>query len=264
MATQLLFLAKGRGITTFLIGHVTKDGSLAGPKSLEHIVDTVLYFEGEKRQHHRIVRAVKNRFGAVSELGVFEMTETGLHRRCPTRRRCSWPSGRWDRRARRWWRPLEGTRPMLVEVQALVSPTSFGTPRRMALGVDANRTNLLLAVLEKRVGLELMSDDVFVSVAGGLRGQRAGGRPGRGGGRRLVVPQPRRCPPHTVVFGEVGLAGRGARDRPARAPRARGGASWASRAACCPSRNLPLDVPGIELVGVSSLEGALERLFDED
>src|SRR4029453_2569159 len=148
VATQLLFVAKGRGITTFLIGHVTKDGNLAGPKSLEHIVDTVLYFEGEKRQHHRIVRAVKNRFGAVSEMGVFEMTGAGLQ---PVAN----PSALFLAE-RKEGSPgsavgatVEGSRPMLVEVQALVSPTSFGTPRRMALGVDPNRTNLLLAVLEK-------------------------------------------------------------------------------------------------------------------
>src|SRR5437762_5786859 len=167
VATQLLMLAKGRGVTTFLIGHVTKDGALAGPKSLEHIVDTVLYFEGERHQHHRIVRAVKNRFGAVSEVGVFEMTGTGLQA-------VGNPSALFlsERLAgspgSAVVATVEGTRPMLVEIQALVSPTSFGNPRRMAIGLDVNRTTLLMAVLEKRVGLQLLGDDVFVSVAGGL------------------------------------------------------------------------------------------------
>ena len=260
VATQLLFLAKGRGITTFLIGHVTKDGNLAGPKSLEHIVDTVLYFEGEKRHHHRIVRAVKNRFGAVSELGVFEMTETGL---VPVPN----PSALFLAE-----RPvgspgsavvatMEGSRPMLVEVQALVSPTSFGTPRRMSLGVDPNRTNLLLAVLEKRVGLELMSDDVFVSVAGGLEVSE----PAVDLGVAAAVASSfrnRALPAHTAVFGEVGLAGE-VRAIGQPALRAREAALMGFRRCLLPARNLPLEVPGLDLVGVTSLEGALERLFDE-
>src|SRR3982751_1896462 len=151
-ATQLLFAAKGQNIPTFLVGHVTKDGNLAGPKALEHIVDTVLYFEGEKHHAHRVVRAVKNRFGAVSELGVFEMTSTGLQ---PVAN----PSALFlSERAEgspgsAVVATVEGSRPMLVEVQALVSPTSFGNPRRMAVGVDQSRTTMLLAVLEKRVGL---------------------------------------------------------------------------------------------------------------
>jgi DNA repair protein RadA/Sms len=154
-------------VTIFLIGHVTKDGSLAGPKSLSTSWTPVLYFEGEKRQHHRIVRAVKNRFGAASELGVFEMTGAGL-------KPVANPSALFLSE-RLEGTPgssvvatLEGSRPVLVEIQALVSPTSFGNPRRTSIGLDANRTTLLLAVLEKRVGLELLTDDVFVSVAGGL------------------------------------------------------------------------------------------------
>jgi DNA repair protein RadA/Sms len=261
VATQLLFLAKGRGITTFLIGHVTKDGNLAGPKSLEHIVDTVLYFEGEKRQHHRIVRAVKNRFGAVSELGVFEMTEKGLVA-VPNPSALFLAERPVGSPGSAVVATLEGTRPMLVEVQALVSPTSFGTPRRMALGVDANRTNLLLAVLEKRVGLELMSDDVFVSVAGGLEVNE----PAADLGVAAAVASSfrnRALPAHTVVFGEVGLAGE-VRAIGQPALRAREAALMGFRRCLLPARNLPLDVPGLELVGVSSLEGALERLFDAD
>jgi DNA repair protein RadA/Sms len=261
VATQLLFLAKGRGITTFLIGHVTKDGSLAGPKSLEHIVDTVLYFEGEKRQHHRIVRAVKNRFGAISELGVFEMTEKGLEP-VPNPSALFLAERPVGSPGSAVVATIEGSRPLLVEVQALVSPTSFGTPRRMALGVDPNRTNLLLAVLEKRVGLELMSDDVFVSVAGGLEVNE----PAADLGVAAAVASSfrnRALPAHTVVFGEVGLAGE-VRAIGQPALRAREAALMGFRRCLLPSRNLPLDLPGLELIGVSSLEGALERLFDAD
>ena len=260
VATQLLFVAKGRGITTFLIGHVTKDGSLAGPKSLEHIVDTVLYFEGEKRQHHRIVRAVKNRFGAVSELGIFEMTGAGLQ---PVAN----PSALFlaERQAGAAGSAvvatMEGTRPMLVEVQALVSPTSFGTPRRMSLGIDPNRTNLLLAVLEKRVGLELLGDDVFVSVAGGLEVDE----PAADLGVAAAVASSfrnRPLPAQTVLFGEVGLGGevRGAGQA---GLRVREAAQMGFTRCLLPARNVPDEAPpGIRLTGVHTLEEALERLAD--
>jgi DNA repair protein RadA/Sms len=166
-AAELLYFAKSTGTPVFLIGHVTKEGNLAGPKALEHMVDTVLYFEGERHYAHRLVRATKNRYGAAGELGVFEMTGSGLN---PVAN----PSGLFLSE-----RPeqapgsvvvcsLEGTRPLLAELQALVSRSSFGYPRRVALGVDSNRVALLLAVLEKRVGLKLSSEDVFVNVAGGL------------------------------------------------------------------------------------------------
>jgi DNA repair protein RadA/Sms len=260
VATQLLFVAKGRGITTFLIGHVTKDGSLAGPKSLEHIVDTVLYFEGEKRQHHRIVRAVKNRFGAVSELGVFEMTGSGL-------KPVANPSALFlaERQAGSPGSSvvctIEGSRPMLVEVQALVSPTSFGTPRRMAIGLDQNRTSLLLAVLEKRVGLELLGDDVFVSVAGGLEVDE----PAADLGVAAAVASSfrnRPLPPNTVLFGEVGLGGevRGAAQSALRVKEA---AQMGFTRCVLPARNVPDEsLPGIRLIGVNTLEEALDRLTD--
>ena len=138
-ATQLLFAAKGQNIPTFLVGHVTKDGNLAGPKALEHIVDTVLYFEGEKHHAHRVVRAVKNRFGAVSELGVFEMTGGGLRAPCPIRRSCSSPSARPNAPGSAVLCCVEGSRPLLVEVQALVSTSTYGNARRMASGLDQNR-----------------------------------------------------------------------------------------------------------------------------
>src|SRR2546422_9057478 len=167
VAAQFLMLAKTRGIPVFLIGHVTKDGSIAGPRALEHIVDTVLYFEGERHHNHRIVRATKNRFGAANEVGVFEMTGAGLIA-------VANPSQMFLQE-----RPvdvagsvatacMEGTRPMLVEIQALVSSTKYGTGRRMTQGVDQSRVALLIAMLEKRAGLQLLGDDVFVNIAGGV------------------------------------------------------------------------------------------------
>jgi DNA repair protein RadA/Sms len=261
VATQLLFVAKQRGITTFLIGHVTKDGSLAGPKSLEHIVDTVLYFEGEKRQHHRVVRAVKNRFGAVSELGVFEMTGTGLEP-VPNPSALFLAERNEGASGSAVVSTLEGSRPMLVEVQALVSPTSFGTPRRMSLGIDPNRTNLLLAVLEKRVGLELLGDDVFVSVAGGLEVDE----PAADLGVAAAIASSfrgRPLPPQTVAFGEVGLGGevRGAGQA---VLRIREAAQMGFTRCVLPARNVPEDAdPGIRLVGVATLEEALEALLQD-
>jgi DNA repair protein RadA/Sms len=257
VATQLLFVAKGRGITTFLIGHVTKDGSLAGPKSLEHIVDTVLYFEGEKHHHHRIVRAVKNRFGAVSELGVFEMTEAGLQA-VPNASALFLAERLPGSPGSAVVATLEGSRPVLVEVQALVSPTSFGTPRRMSIGLDPNRTSLLLAVLEKRIGLELLGDDVFVSVAGGLEVYE----PAADLGVAVAVASSfrnRPLPAGTAVFGEVGLAGevRGAGQA---ALRVREAAQLGFTRCVMPARNAPASAEGIELVGVRTLEEALERL----
>ena len=205
VATQLLFLAKARGITTFIIGHVTKDGSLAGPKSLEHIVDTVLYFEGQKNHHHRVVRAVKNRFGSVSELGVFEMTGAGLipvsnpsalflSERLPGSPGSSVVA------------TVEGTRTMLVEVQALVTSASFGSPRRMALGLDRDRTSLLLAVLEKRAGYPLADQDVHVSVVGGLEVEESAVDLGIAAAVISSFTN-KPVPEKTAVFGEIGLGG---------------------------------------------------------
>jgi len=224
-------------------------------------VDTVLYFEGEKRQHHRIVRAVKNRFGAVSELGVFEMTGAGL-------KPVANPSALFlsERQAGASGSAvvstMEGSRPVLVEVQALVSPTSFGTPRRMSLGIDPNRTSLLLAVLEKRVGLELLGDDVFVSVAGGLEIDE----PAADLGVAAAVASSfrnRPLPAHTVLFGEVGLGGevRGAGQA---GLRVREAAQMGFTRCVLPARNVPEEpVAGIRLVGVRTLEEALERLAEE-
>src|SRR6187431_2082436 len=160
-ATQFLFAAKGQNIPTVLVGHVTKDGSLAGPKVLEHVVDTVLYFEGERHHSHRIVRAVKNRFGAVSELGVFEMTGTGL-KPVPNPSKLFLSERPSNAPGSAVLCSVEGSRPILVEVQALVSTSFYGSARRTASGIDQQRLSLLLAVLEKRAGLNLIGDDVFV------------------------------------------------------------------------------------------------------
>jgi DNA repair protein RadA/Sms len=260
-ATQLLFAAKGRNIPTFLVGHVTKDGSLAGPKALEHIVDTVLYFEGEKHHSHRIVRAVKNRFGAVSELGIFEMTGGGL-RPVPNPSKL-FLAERPDRA------PgsavlccIEGSRPMLVEIQALVSTSSYGNARRMASGLDQNRLSLLLAVLEKRAGLNLVADDVFVNVAGGLSVDEPAADLAIVAAIASSV-RNRPLTPGTAVFGEVGLAGE-VRGVSQAALRVREAAQMGFTRCVFPDGNCaPADAPeGLELVGVTTVSEALDVLLD--
>ncbi len=160
--------AKENGTAVFIVGHVTKDGAIAGPKVLEHMVDCVLYFEGERNHSYRVLRAVKNRFGSTNEIGVFEMTDKGLLE-------VENPSlmlleGRPEKAAgSAVVCTMEGTRPVLSEIQALVSPSGFGTPRRMATGIDYNRINLIIAVLEKRVGLNLQNQDAYVNIIGGIR-----------------------------------------------------------------------------------------------
>lgn len=165
---SLMRIAKTQGIAIFIVGHVTKEGNIAGPRLLEHMVDTVLYFEGERHHTYRIVRAVKNRFGSTNEMGIFEMKEHGLEEvENPSEifleERSQGASGSTVCAS------MEGTRPVLVEIQALISPTSFGNPRRMATGIDYNRVSLLMAVLEKRVGLLLQNQDAYLKVAGGVK-----------------------------------------------------------------------------------------------
>lgn len=202
---SIIVLTKKSGLSTFLIGHVTKDGSLAGPRALEHMVDTVLYFEGERGHNFRILRAVKNRFGSTNEIGVFEMKEAGL-------REVSNPSELFLSE-----RPLqapgsavicsmEGTRPILVELQALVSPTFLALPRRTTIGVDYNRVALLVAILEKKMGVKLFNQDIFVNVAGGVQVDE----PAVDLGIIAAVAssyEEKALDPQTVLFGEVGLAG---------------------------------------------------------
>ena len=165
---RLMLMAKKTGIPTLLVGHVTKDGAIAGPKLLEHMVDTVLYFEGDRNHIFRILRAVKNRFGSTNEIGVFEMKDQGLDEVANpsavflSERPANAPGSAVTA-------SMEGTRPILVELQALASSTSFGTPRRTILGLDANRVALLAAVMEKQLGMHLMGYDIFMNVAGGVR-----------------------------------------------------------------------------------------------
>jgi DNA repair protein RadA/Sms len=260
-ATQLLFAAKGQNIPTFLVGHVTKDGNLAGPKALEHIVDTVLYFEGEKHHSHRIVRAVKNRFGAVSELGVFEMTSTGL-RAVPNPSKLFLAERPASSPGSAVLCCVEGTRPMLVEIQALVSTSTYGNARRMTSGLDQNRLSLLLAVLDKRAGLNLIADDVFVNVAGGITVDE----PAADLGIVAAVASSVRNRPiraMTAVFGEVGLAGE-VRGISQAAIRVREAAQMGFTRCVVPHGNCAAaDVPdSCELVPVKHVSEALDQLMD--
>jgi DNA repair protein RadA/Sms len=259
-ATQLLFTAKGQNIPTFLVGHVTKDGAIAGPKALEHIVDTVLYFEGERHHAHRIVRAVKNRFGAVSELGVFEMTGSGLSA-VPNPSELFLSERPKDAPGSAVLCCIEGSRPILVEVQALVSTSAFGNARRTASGLDHNRLSLLLAVLEKRAGLNLMAEDVFVNVAGGIAVDEPAADLGV---IAAVASSVRNRPvrPATAVFGEVGLAGE-IRGISQAAVRVREAARMGFARCVLPEHNCaPADVPpACELVGVRTVGEALDELM---
>ena len=261
-ATQLLFTAKGQNVPTFLVGHITKDGSLAGPKALEHVVDTVLYFEGERHHSHRVVRAVKNRFGAVSELGVFEMTAAGL-RPVPNPSRMFLAERPTNAPGSAVLCMVEGSRPILVEVQALVSSSSYGTARRMASGIDQQRLSLLLAVLEKRAGLNLMGDDVFVNIAGGMSVDEPASDLGvvaaiASSVRNRVIPQT------TATFGEVGLAGE-VRGISQATLRVREAAQMGFTRCIMPEANIdPSDRAALgdcELVGVRTIGEALDALL---
>lgn len=260
VAAQFMMFAKQTATPVFLTGHVTKEGSIAGPKTLEHIVDTVLYFEGDRHHNHRIIRATKNRFGAANEIGVFEMTNAGL---VPVAN----PSELFLQE-----RPenatgsvvtvcMEGTRPMLVEIQALVSGTKFGAGRRMTQGFDHNRASLLIAVLEKRVGLQLAGDDVFVNVAGGMEIDEPAADLGvvaaiASSFRNLQVP------PDTAVFGEVGLTGevRGVLQAQARSREAQ---TLGFKKLILPESNKKglEKLLGMRVVGVKNLEQVMDELF---
>jgi DNA repair protein RadA/Sms len=201
----LMMLAKGLNISIFIVGHVTKDGSVAGPRVLEHMVDTVLYFEGDRQASYRILRAVKNRFGSTNEIGVFEMRESGLEEvPNPSEYMLSGkPEGASGSIVAC---SLEGTRPLLIEIQALVCKTNFNLPRRTATGTDYNRVNLLMAVLEKRCGLKLGYCDAYINIAGGIRMNE----PAVDLGIALAIVssyQDIAVSDKTVAFGEVGLSG---------------------------------------------------------
>jgi DNA repair protein RadA/Sms len=262
-ATQFLFAAKGQNIPTVLVGHVTKDGSLAGPKVLEHVVDTVLYFEGERHHSHRVVRAVKNRFGAISELGVFEMTGTGL-RPVPNPSKLFLSERASGTPGSAVLCSVEGSRPILVEVQALVSTSTFGNARRMAVGIDQNRLSLLLAVLEKRAGLTLAGDDVYVNIAGGMSIEEPAADLSVVAAVASSV-RNRALAPSTAIFGEVGLSGE-IRGIPQAPLRVREAAQMGFTRVVMPSANVdPAETAalagGCELVGVRTVGEALDQLI---
>lgn len=255
-AAKLMHTAKQLAVPIILTGHVTKEGSIAGPRVLEHLVDTVLYFENHKYQQFRILRSVKNRFGSTNEIGVFSMTETGLEEVYnPSQLFLS-------------ERPLgtsgtvvvcsvEGTRPLLLEIQALVSSTSFGNPRRLTTGIELNRALLMIAVLDKKIGLNLASEDIYLNIAGGVRSSE----PSLDLGICIAIASAfknRIIDPHTLVFGEVGLTGeiRGVVDTQKRISE---GEKLGFKRCILPKRNLHnLKSMKIELIGVSKVEEALE------
>ncbi len=259
-AMRLMLMAKQKGIPTFLVGHVTKDGAIAGPRLLEHMVDTVLYFEGDRNHIFRILRAVKNRFGSTNEIGVFEMKDHGLDQ-------VDNPSAVFLSE-----RPkaspgsvvttsMEGTRPVLVEIQALASSTNLGTPRRTILGMDQNRVSLLVAVMEKKLGLHLMGHDIFMNVAGGVKINEPAVDLGIIGAiASSFLDQP--VSDGTVVLGEVGLTGevRAISQVETRAMEIK---KMGFTTCVIPKSNLERMsyVKGLEMIGVKTVGEAIEALF---
>ncbi len=253
-ATEFMHLAKRKNISTFLIGHVTKSGEIAGPRVLEHIVDTVLYFEGEKQHHYRLLRAIKNRFGSTDEVAVFQMGLCGLTE-VPNPSQVFLEERVVGNTGSVIVPTIEGSRPILVEVQALVTDSSFSSPSRRCSGFDPNRLALLLAVLEKRVGYQLHNRDVFVSIAGGLR---------------IVEPAidlpaivaisssltNRNVDPETVVMGEVGLGGE-VRTVSRIETRVKEAIHMGFKRAIIPARSAKGLNEKIEIIGVSHVEEAI-------
>ncbi|HHV48903.1 MAG TPA: DNA repair protein RadA [Rhodocyclaceae bacterium] len=256
-AAQLTRLAKQAGITVILVGHVTKEGALAGPRVLEHVVDTVLYFEGDTHSSFRLVRAVKNRFGAVNELGVFAMTETGL-------KGVSNPSAMFLSQHGQEVAgscvlvTQEGTRPLLVEIQALVD-TAHGNPRRLTVGLDAQRLAMLLAVLHRHAGIVCFDQDVFVNAVGGVKiGEPAGDLAVLMAITSSLKNKP--LPEKLIVFGEVGLAGE-IRPAPRGQERLREAAKLGFTRALIPEANKPRQpIPGLEVIAVRRVEEAVTRI----
>lgn len=202
---ELIRLAKRKGFVLFLVGHVTKEGTIAGPRVLEHMVDTVLYFEGDRGHHFRILRSVKNRFGATDEIGVFEMGEQGLGE-VPNPSALFLAERRGNIAGSCVFAGIEGSRPMLVEIQALVAPQSGSAPRRAVVGCDSGRLNMILAVLEARCGIALANKDIFLNVAGGLKITEPACDMAVAAAIVSSLTQ-RPVPPDMVVFGEIGLSG---------------------------------------------------------
>lgn len=258
-AGRLLYLSKTTGIATFLIGHVTKDGALAGPRTLEHMVDCVLYFEGDERQHYRILRNIKNRYGSTHEIGVFEMTSSGL-------REVENPSSlflserRSDKPGSVVTPALEGVRPFLVEVQSLVSSSPLTNPRRTTLGVDSGRVAILIAVLEKVLGLNLYTQDVYVSTSGGFKVIE----PAIDLALLVSLTSSFKSKPidfNMLLIGEVGLSGE-VRGVSGLEIRLKEGAKLGFRKAIVPSTGKKVFCPSnMEVVPVESAASALEILF---
>ena len=252
-------LAKGLGISIFIVGHVTKEGTVAGPRVLEHMVDTVLYFEGDRHASYRILRGVKNRFGSTNEIGVFEMRHNGLvevenpsefmlngkpENASGSVVACS----------------MEGTRPILIEIQALVCSSNFGMPRRTAAGTDYNRVNLLMAVLEKRVGIHLSNYDAYVNIAGGIKMNE----PAVDLGIVMAIVSSYKNQPideKTIVFGEVGLSGE---VRAVNMPEQRVAEAKKLGFTTCimpeVSREVVKNIKGIKIIGVKTINEALQVL----
>jgi DNA repair protein RadA/Sms len=262
-ATEFMHIAKGHGIATFLIGHVTKAGEIAGPRVLEHLVDTVLYFEGDKQQNFRMIRVIKNRFGPTDEIAVFQMNSTGLSE-VPN------PSSIFlDERMKEIIGSvviptIEGSRPILIEAQALVTETVFSTPSRRCTGLDQNRLALLLAVLEKRMGYQLHRCDVFVSIAGGMRVTE----PGIDLGILISVASSMRnrvIDSETTVVGEVGLGGE-IRSVPRVESRIKEAIHMGFRCCLIPKRNvkgLSEELRSkIKIVGIEVVEDAVDMLIN--
>ncbi len=255
----LLQLAKGTGISIFIVGHVTKEGTVAGPRVLEHMVDTVLYFEGDRHASYRILRGVKNRFGSTNEIGVFEMRQEGLVEvKNPSEFMLNGkPEGASGSVVAC---SMEGTRPVLIEIQALVCHSNFGIPRRQATGTDFNRLNLLMAVLEKRVGLQISSSDAYVNIAGGMRIQE----PALDLGIVMALVSSYKNRPledKMMVFGEVGLSGE-VRAVSMAAQRVQEAKKLGFTTCVVPSACMDglAGIKGIRLVSVASVQDAMELI----
>ncbi|MGQ0506955.1 MAG: DNA repair protein RadA [Myxococcaceae bacterium] len=259
VAGRLMAFAKRSGVPTFMVGHVTKDGSIAGPRVLEHMVDTVLYFEGERGHPFRILRAHKNRFGSTNEIGVFEMKGSGLNEVADPSALflAERPAGKSGSVVTS---TLNGTRPLLVEVQALVAPTGYGTARRTAIGVDSNRVALLAAVLEKKEDVQLVGCDLFVNVAGGMQlTEPASDLAVCAALVSSLTNKP--LDPHTLVLGEVGLAGE-VRAVGQVEPRLAEAAKMGFRTVVLPKNSAKrLEERRLEPLGVETLGEALQVLF---
>lgn len=255
--SELMKIAKSNGIAIFIVGHVTKEGSIAGPRILEHMVDAVLYFEGERHHTFRILRGVKNRFGSTNEMGIFEMKEEGLVEvmnpsKIFLEERSQGAAGSTVVAS------MEGTRPVLVEIQALISPSSFGNPRRMATGVDSNRVPLLMAVLEKRVGLMLQNQDAYVKVAGGVKLDE----PAIDLAIAISIASSFRdqaTKPDDIFVGEVGLTGEIRRVSRIE-QRVQEAAKLGFKRVICPKKNLDGWTPpaSIQVIGVNTVAEALQ------